>query len=105
MSEAKDAGARDAAPLWNVISIALPLGAAALGMLLLSATPRGGGDFATAMGSALLFVFGVGIACGLGAVAAVIALVRGERKLWLTLIGLAGNGIALLPLLTLLLRD
>ncbi len=105
MNETDEAGARSAAPLWNIISIALPLGAAALGVLLLASNPRGGGDFAGAIGSAVLFVFGVGVACGLGVIAAVIALARGERRLWLTLIGLAGNGIALLPLLTLLLRD
>ncbi len=105
MNETTGASVAGAAPLWNIISVVLPLGAAALGVLLLAANPRGGGDFAGAMGSAVLFVFGVGVACGLGAVAAIIALVRGERRAWLSVIGLVGNAAVVLPILALLARD
>lgn len=94
-----------AAPLWNIISVALPVGAIVLGLLMLAASPRGGGDFAGAMGSAVLFALGVGGACGLGAIAAIVALVRGERKAWLSGIGLLANGAVVLPLIALLLRD
>ena len=98
-NEGKPAGT---APLWNVVSVALPLGALALGLLLLAANPRGGGDYAGALGSAVLFVLAVGGACLLGAMAAVVALARGERKTWLSVLGLVGNGVVVLPILALL---
>jgi hypothetical protein len=94
-----------AAPFWNILSVAVPLGALALGLLLLAADPRGGGDYAGAIGGAVLFVFGVGGACAFGAVAAIVALARDERKTWLSVIGLVGNGAVVLPIVALLLGD
>lgn len=87
------------------MSVALPVAAAVIGLLLLAGNLSGRGDFAGAMGAGVLFVFGVGAASALGAIAAVIALLRQERRPWLTAIGLLANGAVLLPLLGLLLRD
>ena len=92
-----------AAPLWNIISIALPLGGFALLAIMAMTTSRGGGDFAGALGTAVLILFGSLIACGLGALAAIVGLARGERLMWLTVIGLVGNGIVLLSIGALLL--
>lgn len=92
-------------PRWNVISIALPALALAVGLMALAANPSGRGDYAGALGGAVLLVFGVAAVCALGAVAAVVALVRGERLLWLTLLGLVGNGAVLVPVLAVLLHD
>ena len=92
-------------PFWNIIAVALPVAAIALGLLLLAANPSGSGDFAGALGGAVLFVLGVGGACALGAIAGVISLARGERKIWLTVLGFVGNGAVLLPLIAVLLKD
>jgi hypothetical protein len=93
------------APCWNLVAVGLPALALVVGILALVANPSGRGDYAGAIGGAVLLVFGVGAACALGAIAALIALCRGERLLWLTLLGIAGNSIVLVPLLVLFLRD
>ena len=90
-------------PRWNIVSIALPVGAFAIGLLLLSGN-SGTGDFAGAMGSGVLLLILVGGSCVLGIVAAIAALVRGERFRWLSLLGLLGNGAIVLPLAGLFLR-
>ena len=90
------------APLWNIVAVALPGLVLAVGLLMLAGNPSGRGDYAGAMGSAVLLVLGVGAACGLGAVAALVALVRGERLRWLTVLGLIVNGIVVVPVLGLL---
>ena len=92
----------DRAPCWNLVAVGLPLFALVVGLLLLAASPSGRGDYAGALGGAVLLVLGVGAACGVGAVAAVVALARGERLRWLTALGLIGNGLVLLPVLGLL---
>ena len=91
------------APRWNIISLALPGIALALGLVALAASSSGRGDNAGALGSALLLLFGVGAASALGAIAAVVALARGERLSWLTVLGFVVNGIMLAPLFGLLL--
>lgn len=93
------------APCWNIVSVALPVLAIAIGFIALTASPSGRGDFGGAMGAGILFILGVCAARSLGAVAAVIALIRGERMPWLTVIGLVGNGAVLVPVLGLMLRD
>jgi len=103
-SEPANAPARRA-PCWNIVSVAIPALAIAVGFLVLIANPSGRGDFGGAMGAGILFILGVCAACGLGAIAAVIALVREERMQWLTVIGLLGNGAVLVPVLWLMLRD
>jgi len=91
------------APRWNIISLALPGIALALGLVVLAASPSGRGDHAGALGSAVLLLFGVGAASALGGIAGVIAVARSERLVWLTVLGFVVNGIVLLPLFGLLL--
>jgi len=93
-----------AAPLWNVVSVAIPAIAIVLGLLLI-AGGRGGGDFAGALGGGVLFIFGVAGACVMGELAAWVALVRGERMGWLTALGIIGNAVVVVPVLLLLLKD
>ena len=91
------------APRWNIISLALPGLALVLGLVVLAAHPSGRGDYAGALGSAVLLLFGVGAASALGAIAGVIAVARRERLAWLTVLGFIVNGIVLVPLFGLLL--
>ena len=93
------------APRWNIVSVALPAVAVVLGLLMLAANPSGRGDFAGSLGAAVLFALGIGGACALGEIAALVALVRGERLLWLTTLGILGNGAVILPILVLFLKD
>jgi len=93
-----------AAPLWNIVSIVLPAIAIVLGILMVAGS-RGGGDFAGALGGGVLFIFGVAGACLIGEIAAWVALVRGERMAWLTILGIIGNGIVIVPVLLLLLKN
>jgi hypothetical protein len=102
-SELGNAPARRA-PRWNIVSVALPVLAAVIGLLMLAANPSGRGDYGGALGGAVLLVMGVAAACGLGVIATVVALVRQERMPWLTAIGLIGNGAVLVLALGLLLR-
>jgi hypothetical protein len=94
-----------AAPRWNIVSVALPAVAVLVGFLLLAANPSARGDFAGSLGAAVLFALGVGAACVLGEIAALVALARGERLVWLTILGILGNGAVILPILVLFLRD
>jgi hypothetical protein len=64
-----------------------------------------GGDFAGAIGGGVLFIFGLAAACVIGEIAAWVALLRGERMAWLSILGILGNGIVILPVLLLLLKD
>ena len=97
-----DGGAR---PLWNVISVVLPFAAIALGLLFAASSPGHGGNYGAALGIAFMFVILVGGASILGVIAAIVALARGERKAWLSLIGLVGNCAVVFPLLALLLKE
>jgi hypothetical protein len=71
----------------------------------LAGSRGGGGDFAGALGGGVLFIFGIAGACVIGEVAAWIALARGERMAWLTILGIIGNGVVVVPVLLLLLKD
>ena len=94
-----------AAPLWNIASVALPAAAIVFGLLALVGSRGGGGDFAGALGGGVLFIFGIAGACVIGEVAAWVALARGERMIWLTFLGIIGNGVVVVPVLLLLLKD
>lgn len=87
---------------WNWIAIGLPLLALVTGLLLLSG--GGTGDFAGRLGAGVLFMIGLGAACGLGAAAAAVALFRGEPRPWLSVIALLVNLAVSLPVASLLLR-
>ena len=88
--------------LWNLIAVGLPAVALVAGLLTV---PGGGvGDYTGRLGAGVVFVLGLGAACGLGAVAAVIAMVRGEERLWLSVLALVGNLAVALPVAGLLLR-
>ena len=88
---------------WNIVSVLLPLGALVLGLLAMFG---GGGtrDHAGLMGSGAIVVMLAGGACVFGVIASIVALIRGERHHWLSLLGLIGNGAIILPLAELLLR-
>ena len=102
---AGDQPVEQAAPLWNIASVAIPAAAIVIGMLVLAGSRGGGGDFAGALGGGVLFIFGVAGACVIGEIAAWVALVRGERMAWLTILGIIGNAVVILPVLLLLLKD
>ncbi len=80
------------------------LPAAVLVIGLLSLGGGGTGDWAGRLGEGVLFVMAMGAACGLGAVAAGVALARGEERMWLSVLGLVGNLAVALPVAGLLLR-
>ena len=92
------------APRWNIVSVALPVVAVVLGVLLIVANPSGRGDYFGGLGAAVLFIVGVTVACAIGEVAAWVALVRGERLAWLTILGIVGNGAVIVPVLALFLK-
>jgi hypothetical protein len=92
-------------PLWNVISVALPLLVVIIGVVQILTTPFGGGDYAGRLGSAVLLIIALGIGCGVGFMAAVIALIRGERWTALSWLGAIGNGAVLVPMLNLAFQD
>ena len=93
------------APLWNIASVAIPAAAIVIGLLLLAGSRGGAGDFAGALGGGVVFIFGIAGACVIGEIAAWVALARGERMAWLTALGIVGNGIVIVPVLLLLLKD
>ncbi len=92
-------------PLWNVISVALPLIVLVVGIAQILSAPFGGGDYAGRLGSAVLLIIALGIGCIVGLVAAVIALIRGERWAALSWFGALCNGLALVPILSLAFQD
>ena len=89
-------------PRWNILSIAVPLVALGIG-LVQAAGASSGGNLGVALGNALSVVLLVVAGCAIGLVAAVIALVRSERMAWLSVIGLLGNGLVVVPVLFFLL--
>ena len=91
-------------PRWNIVSIAAPLLALAVGVIQ-AAGASSGGNLGVALGNALGVVLLVIAGCAIGLVAAVIALVRSERKAWLSVIGLLGNGAVVVPVLFFLLAS
>ena len=102
---AGDPAVEQVAPLWNIASVAMPAAAFVIGLLVLAGSRGGAGDFAGALGGGVLFVFAVAGACVIGEIAAWVALVRGERMAWLTMLGIIGNGVVIVPVLLLLLKD
>ena len=76
-----------------------------IGVLVLAGSRGGAGDFAGALGGGVLFIFSIAGVCVIGEIAAWVALVRGERMPWLTILGIIGNGMVILPVLLLLLKD
>ena len=102
---AADPSVDQVAPLWNIASVAIPAAAIVIGVLVLAGSRGGGGDYAGALGGGVLFIFGIAGACVLGEIAAWVALVRGERMAWLTILGILGNGVVIVPVLLLLLKD
>ena len=91
------------APLWNVVSVVIPMIAILIGLVALGGSR--GGDFAGAIGGGVLFIFGLAAACVIGEIAAWVALLRGERMAWLSILGILGNGVVILPVLLILLKD
>jgi hypothetical protein len=89
---------------WNLVSLAVPVAACLIGILVVSGSRSGTGDFAGALGGGVLFLFGMGAICLLGEAAAITALVRGERLAGLSFLGVVLNGAVILPLLWLLSR-
>lgn len=87
---------------WNLIAVGLPAVAVVIGLLSLGGS--GTGDWAGRLGEGVLLVIGVGAACGLGAIAAAVALARGEARVWLSIVALVGNLAVALPVAGLLLR-
>jgi hypothetical protein len=102
---AGDQPVEQVAPLWNIASVAIPAAAIVIGLLVLAGSKGGGGDYASALGGGVLFIFGIAGACVIGEIAAWVALVRGERMAWLTILGILGNGVVIVPVLLLLLKD
>ena len=92
------------AQFWNIASVAIPLIAIVIGALVLAGN-RGGGDFAGALGGGVLFLFAITGICVLGEIAAWVALVRGERWVLLSILGIIGNGIVIVPVLLLLMKN
>ena len=90
-------------PFWNLISLGVPVVSFAIGALILSAN-RQAGDFAGSLGSGVLFAFALAAACTFGGAAAVAALVKGERLVLLSILGVLVNGALSLPVLFILLK-
>jgi hypothetical protein len=80
-------------PLWNLISLAAPIIA---GVAFAVLRPQHGSPIIGEFGA---FMFGAVLSSPLGVLAAVVALIRGERKWWVCAFGLLVN----LPLFVLLL--
>ena len=91
------------APFWNLVSVALPIAAGVLGIAILSSNRRGG-DYASALGGGILFLLGMAVVSVIGEAAAIAAMYRGERMLWLSVLGIVGNAAVFLPVLFTLLR-
>jgi hypothetical protein len=92
-------------PFWNVLGVVIPFAALLIGIVVAAGSRGGTGDFAGALGGGVLLIGILGIGCVLGELAAITALVRQERLMWLSIIGIIGNAVVLLPLAGLLLRD
>ena len=92
-------------PFWNIVSVAVPFAAIAIGALMLSTGGGRGGDYAGALGSAIVTLIVVGGVCLFGLAAAIAALSRGERMAWLSAIGILVNLSVALPALYLYLRS
>lgn len=92
-------------PFWNLIAFFGPLGIGGLAILYLATVKYPMGDLGGRMANGILFMLGMGIVCALGAGAAVAALVRGEERMWLSILALVANLVVVVPVAGLLLRD
>jgi hypothetical protein len=92
-------------PFWSWVSLALPLGVALLGAVIVGTSRSGAGDFAGRLGSGVLLVLAIGLACLLGEAAALVSLFRGERHAWLGALGLIFNLVIILPIAAVLVSD
>ena len=90
-------------PRWNIVSVAVPLAAAAVGVVQATGVSSGG-NMGVAMGAAFAFVAFAVVGCAIGLVAALIAVVRNERMAWLSVLGLLGNGAVIVPIVFFLLK-
>jgi hypothetical protein len=79
-------------PLWNLISVGLPVLVGLAGWILLERTQNYHGR----MGILILLIVAMGAVGVLGAVAALVSLFRGESLAWLGVLGLLGNVAALI---------
>jgi len=86
---------------WNILSVAVPLAGTLIGWLLVSGVNTQGYE---RMAAGILFVLAMGVVCGCGAVAAIVALAKGESRPWLSILGLVGNLAVALPVAGVLLR-
>ncbi len=89
---------------WNIVSLVLPVAAMVIGGLMVSGSRSGAGDFAGALGGGVLFLFGMAAVCVLGEIAAIAALMQGERWAGLSILGVLVNAAFILPVLYLLSR-
>jgi len=83
------------APLFNILATLIPLACAAYAALKYSQASADtiGGAIGNALGAYLLFA----VACAVGETLAILALVRGERPTWLSLLAVLLNLTAILP--------
>jgi hypothetical protein len=89
-------------PIFNLLALALPLVTGAGGYWFVR-TAKGATNLGEAIGPWFAAVIFVTLAAAVGEVAAVISVVRGERMGWLSWVGVAVNGVLLLPTIYLLL--
>ena len=89
---------------WNILSVAVPVVGLLIGVLFVSGGGTGAGDYAGRLGAGILFALGMGAVCGLCAIAALVAIARGESRFWLSVVSLVGNLAVALPVAGVLLR-
>jgi hypothetical protein len=89
-------------PIFNVMSLVIPVVVAAGGYYM-ARTSKGATNMGEALGPYFAAAMLVMIAAFFGEVAAIVALVRGERMGWLSWIGFVVNGLLLMPAVYLLL--
>jgi hypothetical protein len=87
---------------WNILSVAVPVAGLLIGWMVISG--GNSGDYAGRLGAGILFALAMGAICGLCAIAALVAIVRGESRVWLSILGLVGNLAVVLPVAGALLR-
>lgn len=89
------------APIWNTLSLALPIVVGAVGYYL-ARTAKGATNMGEALGPYFALAILLTLAAIVGEAAAVISLVRGERLVWLSWLGVLVNCVLLLPAISLL---
>jgi hypothetical protein len=89
-------------PIFNILSLVIPAVVAAGGYYM-ARTAKGASNMGEALGPYFAAAMLVMIAAFVGELAAIVALVRGERMGWLSWIGVIVNGLLLMPAVYLLL--